>query len=199
MVATVNISNGYIVEGSNGSTSSLLVFTLTLSEPLPSSQIIKYATFNGTATGGSSNTTDYGSTTSSVTFAPGELVKTISIQIFNDNISELDEAFYLNVFIPTGSYLHTLLRFEDPTIPNVDILAGTGTGIISDTLISGDNQTLSATVENLTLTGTGNFTGIGNSLNNVITGNSGANQLEGGAGNDTLVHRTANNSDYLDQ
>ncbi len=42
-------------------------------------------------------------------------------------------------------------------------------------------------VENLTLTGTGDISGTGNSLNNYITGNVGANILNGAAGNDTLV------------
>ena len=47
--------------------------------------------------------------------------------------------------------------------------------------------TLGANVENLTLTGTTAINGTGNTLNNVITGNSGANVLNGGAGNDTLT------------
>ena len=46
--------------------------------------------------------------------------------------------------------------------------------------------TLSANVENLTLTGTLVVDGTGNDLDNVITGNSAANQLNGQAGNDIL-------------
>jgi serralysin len=42
-----------------------------------------------------------------------------------------------------------------------------------------------ATIENLTLLGTGN--GIGNNLNNVISGSGTANALNGGIGNDTLI------------
>lgn len=44
-----------------------------------------------------------------------------------------------------------------------------------------------ANVENLTYTGTGNFTGIGNALNNVITGGAGADYLFAGDGTDTLT------------
>ena len=39
---------------------------------------------------------------------------------------------------------------------------------------------------NLTLTGTGNYNGFGNSNDNIIIGNSGANTLTGGDGDDTL-------------
>ncbi|QPF90219.1 FG-GAP-like repeat-containing protein [Bradyrhizobium commune] len=41
-------------------------------------------------------------------------------------------------------------------------------------------------IENLTYVGTGNFNGVGNSLDNVITGGAGADTLTGGGGNDTL-------------
>jgi Ca2+-binding RTX toxin-like protein len=42
-------------------------------------------------------------------------------------------------------------------------------------------------VENLTLTGSGDFNGTGNGLNNVLNGNSGANILDGGGSSDTMA------------
>jgi len=51
---------------------------------------------------------------------------------------------------------------------------------------------LAANVENLTFTGTGNFVGTGNDLDNVITGGTGADMLDGAGGNDTL-HGAAGN------
>jgi Ca2+-binding RTX toxin-like protein len=45
---------------------------------------------------------------------------------------------------------------------------------------------LSANVENLTMTGTGNIHGFGNDIANVIVGNGGHNVLSGGGGNDVL-------------
>ncbi|MFN5515704.1 MAG: ELWxxDGT repeat protein [Cyanobacteriota bacterium] len=47
-------------------------------------------------------------------------------------------------------------------------------------------------VENLTLLGTRNLDGTGNSLNNKLTGNNGDNVLTGGAGNDTLDGKAGN-------
>jgi Ca2+-binding RTX toxin-like protein len=55
-----------------------------------------------------------------------------------------------------------------------------------DLVQSSVSVTLSANVENLTLTGTRNTTATGNELANSLTGNSGKNVLTGGAGNDTL-------------
>lgn len=64
-----------------------------------------------------------------------------------------------------------------------DRITETSNGI--DTVISSINFTLSANLENLSLTGTA-ITGTGNNDQNVIIGNNAANLLYGGAGNDTL-------------
>jgi len=59
-----------------------------------------------------------------------------------------------------------------------------GEGI--DTVQSSITYTLPDNVENLTLTGSNNRSGIGNDGRNVLTGNSGSNTLNGGLGNDIL-------------
>ena len=57
----------------------------------------------------------------------------------------------------------------------------------TDLVQSSVTFTLGANVENLTLTGADAIDGIGNELNNSLTGNSAANVLTGGAGADTLL------------
>lgn len=67
--------------------------------------------------------------------------------------------------------------------------AGEGTDIIRTSLASYDLSTHGANVENLTFmpaTRTDALTGIGNALNNIITGAAGNDTLTGNAGNDTL-------------
>ncbi len=62
----------------------------------------------------------------------------------------------------------------------------------TDTVNSSVNCTLAANLENLTLTGTAAIVGLGNDLNNIITGNASANVLGGGLGNDTLKGAAGN-------
>jgi Ca2+-binding RTX toxin-like protein len=62
--------------------------------------------------------------------------------------------------------------------------AGGGTDSIRTTL---NTYTLGANVENLTFLGSGNFTGTGNALDNVISGGIGNDTLDGGAGSDILI------------
>ncbi len=56
----------------------------------------------------------------------------------------------------------------------------------TDTVYADFSYALGANVENLTLTGTADINGTGNTLANTLTGNGGDNILTGGAGNDIL-------------
>jgi Ca2+-binding RTX toxin-like protein len=67
----------------------------------------------------------------------------------------------------------------DATSDTIAEAANEGT----DTVQTSATYTLTANVENLTLTGSGNINGTGNDLDNTLTGNSGNNVLDGGAGN----------------
>jgi Ca2+-binding RTX toxin-like protein len=55
-----------------------------------------------------------------------------------------------------------------------------------------------ANVENLTFTGTGNFTGVGNAGDNVVTGGAGNDVLDGGLGADTLIGNAGSDSFLFD-
>ena len=74
--------------------------------------------------------------------------------------------------------------------------AGEGTDTVRTTLAS--YILAAANVENLTYIGTGNFTGTGNALNNIITGGAGDDTLNGGGGTDTLVGGAGNDTYIVD-
>ena len=78
-----------------------------------------------------------------------------------------------------GNDTYTVDNVGDVVLENVN--EGT------DKVNSSISYTLGANVENLTLTGSAAINGTGNALDNIITGNTGANVLAGGAGNDTYV------------
>ena len=56
-----------------------------------------------------------------------------------------------------------------------------------DTVEASISWTLGANIENLTLTGGWDSTGVGNSLANILIGNAGSNLLDGGSGADTMA------------
>jgi Ca2+-binding RTX toxin-like protein len=66
----------------------------------------------------------------------------------------------------------------------------------ADTVQASVSYALSDNVENLTLTGTANLSGMGNSLNNTIVGNAGNNVLNGGLGID-IISGGAGNDLYI--
>ena len=71
-------------------------------------------------------------------------------------------------------------------------------GAGTDTVKAAFTYTLATDLENLVLTGTGDFTGTGNAANNTITGNSGNNTLDGGIGADTLSGGAGNDTYFVD-
>lgn len=66
-----------------------------------------------------------------------------------------------------------------------EVIEGFNNG--TDRIESSTSFTLGANVEDLTLTGTADLNGIGNELDNLLTGNDGINRLDGQGGTDHLV------------
>src|SRR3981081_2729141 len=61
-----------------------------------------------------------------------------------------------------------------------------------------NTYTLPSNYQSLTFTGTGNFAGTGNALNNVITGGAGNDTLDGGTGADSMIGGAGNDPYIVD-
>lgn len=104
--------------------------------------------------------------------------------IGNAAANTLDGGLGVDVMIGgNGSDTYAVDRVDDQVVETESGVAGGIDTVLSSAL----TYALSANVENLKLmTGTSAVFGIGNELDNVITGNAAANTLQGGLGNDTL-------------
>ncbi|WP_084539781.1 Calx-beta domain-containing protein [Azorhizobium doebereinerae] len=115
----INVADGQVVEGDAGTTQML--FTVTLSHASDSAVSVSYSTLNGTATAGS----DYASAVGTVTFAPGETVKTVAVAVTGDTLHELSEAFSLQLSAPSGATINdgsavgTITDNDADTAPDV--------------------------------------------------------------------------------
>jgi hypothetical protein len=85
-------------EGNTGTTS--FKFIVTLSAPSEKEVRVNFATANGTATTADN---DYVAQSGSLTFAPGQTSKTISIAVKGDKKNEATETFFLNLSSATNA------------------------------------------------------------------------------------------------
>ncbi|NEQ23451.1 MAG: hypothetical protein F6K28_30715, partial [Microcoleus sp. SIO2G3] len=91
------INDVVVTEGDNGTTNA--AFTVNLSTASTQTINVNYATANGTATAG----LDYTATSNTLSFAPGQTSKTITVQVNGDTLDEVNETFTLNLSSPTNA------------------------------------------------------------------------------------------------
>lgn len=101
----VSISDVSKQEGKKGQT-TLFTFTITLSTAYDQPVTMSFKTTNGTAKSGD----DYLAKTGTLTFAPGETTKTITIQVNGDSKKEANETFFLDLYGLSSNALFTKNR-----------------------------------------------------------------------------------------
>jgi hypothetical protein len=102
----ISISDVTRSEGRKNQT-TLFTFTVTLSVPYDQAVTMSFRTVDGT---GTSSDHDYVAQTGTLTFAPGETSKTITIVVNGDNKHESNEFFYLDLFGNSSNSLFTKSR-----------------------------------------------------------------------------------------
>jgi hypothetical protein len=89
---------GAIYEGSASAPGSA-TFDITLSAASSQTVTVNYQTANGTATAGS----DYVAKSGTLTFAPGETLKRVTVPFIGNSIAELNEPFFLDIRTPVNA------------------------------------------------------------------------------------------------
>jgi hypothetical protein len=93
----LGINNVELPEGNAGTRP--FVFTVLLSESSAAPVTVAYSTRNGSALAGS----DYIATSGTLTFAPGELTKQITVQVNGDTLAEDIEVFFIDLASASGA------------------------------------------------------------------------------------------------
>lgn len=93
----LSVSDESIAEGNSGTTN--LNFDVTIAPPSTKTVTVQYSTSDIKAKAG----IDYIPTSGSLTFAPGETLKTVSVPIIGDTIIEGNDTFFVNLTNSTGA------------------------------------------------------------------------------------------------
>src|SRR5262249_20280096 len=124
--ATLSINDVSLTEGNSGHKD--FVFTVTLSEPNAQTITVQYATAEGTALDNSDfqRIPNGNQAPPTLTFLPGETVKTLAVRVKGDINPEPDETFSVNLSNPTnstiqdGQGLGTILNDDSAPVANAD-------------------------------------------------------------------------------
>ena len=96
-IPSITISDTSLPEGNSGT--SFASFVVTLSNASGGTVTVSFATADGTAKAPG----DYTAASGSLSFAPGELTKTVLVAIKGDMLTERDETFFVNLTNPAGA------------------------------------------------------------------------------------------------
>ncbi|NBX28879.1 hypothetical protein EBR04_00240 [bacterium] len=191
----VSIAGGGVVEGNAGTTT--LAFTVTLAAAATAPVTVSYATANGTATAGS----DYVAQSGSLSFAPGETVKSILVTVNGDTLFEADETFTValsapsaNARVQTGTATGTITNDDQQITPTLSIasvsqLENTGTFVFVVTLSQAVATSVSVRFATTNGTAVAGRTGDYTSTNGTLTFNAGetTKSITVAVRNDTVV------------
>ncbi|MCZ2340934.1 MAG: hypothetical protein LC104_03960 [Bacteroidales bacterium] len=113
----ISVSGGAVQEG-NSPTTTTLAFTISLDKASGQQVTVNYATVDGTALAGTGK--DYTAATGTVTFAPGETVKTVLVTVLGDNYDEMNETFTVSLSNPSNATVNPTASVATGTILDDD-------------------------------------------------------------------------------
>jgi CSLREA domain-containing protein len=95
----VSVSNATSVREGSAAAPGSALFTITLSAPSANSVSVTFQTANSTALAGQ----DYVAKSGTLSFAPGETSKAVSVVFIGDDVAELNEAFFFDLKTVSGA------------------------------------------------------------------------------------------------
>ena len=185
--ANVSISavTASVAEGNGGANANTLQFRVTLATAAVANETVAWALSGGTATAADFT----GATSGTLTFAPGETVKTITLTILGDTVVEPNETASIALSSASAG-LRIVTATASATITNDDVAlppppptAGTITGTDAANTLYG---TAGADI----------IYGLGG--NDIIYGRVGNDIIDGGTGADRMVGESGDDIYYID-
>ncbi len=146
----VSIADSSVTEGDSGTVT--LSFDVSLNAASGQTVMVDYATVDATATAG----TDYVANSGSVSFEPGQVSRTLSIQVIGDTVFESDETLGIVLSNPTnatladGDAVGTIVENDAQPVISLSAASGgegtasNGTVTLTATLTASSTQTITA-------------------------------------------------------
>ncbi|RMG38185.1 MAG: DNRLRE domain-containing protein, partial [Planctomycetota bacterium] len=98
----ISIGDATVTEGDDGTTAA--TFTVSLSAPASDAVTANFATRDGSAAGGSAaDGADFAAASGTVSFAPGEVTQTVTIDVYGDTVDEGTENFFVDLLGIAGA------------------------------------------------------------------------------------------------
>ena len=170
---TIAISDVTVTEGNSGTADA--VFTVSLSASSPQTVTVQYATQANTATA----VTDYTAIAGTLTFAPSDTSKTLTVAVVGDSLDEPDETFFVNLTVPVNATISDNQGIgtitDDDTAPALSIgdvtvtegNSGTTNAVFTVTLAATSGLTVTvayATADGTATTADGDYSAASGSL-----------------------------------
>lgn len=172
--ATPTLSIGDVSQAEGNQNTTNFNFVVTLAGASAQNVTVNYQTAGNTATSG----VDYASASGTLTFAPGNTSKTITVQVFGELTVELDEIFKVNLSAPVNATMTdaegvgTILDDDNPgklsfALAPYNVNENAGVATVTVTRTNGDAGTVSvdyATTNSGTATAFSDYTPVANTL-----------------------------------
>jgi len=185
----LTISDATLVEGNAGT--ATVQFDVQLSAVSSDTVTVDFGTADGTAVAGA----DYQAASGSLTFLPGETLKSITVTVTGDTVVELDESFLVNLNSPQNAVLAdpqgdgTIANDDSATLSIDDVTLAEGN---SGTTNATFTVTLSAAVDVPVSVDFSTANGTATTADNDYTSSSGKLTFAGSAGETQTVSVTVN-------